>query len=82
MQSLLSIEHLRLHTENKPKILLLRAYYNVGNKHTYLCVINSLIQYNIMSKTKTGSSKPNPNYPSTTGKPSGGSRGNTPKTKK
>lgn len=23
--------------------------------------------------------KPNPNYPSTTGKPSGGGRGNTPK---
>ena len=25
--------------------------------------------------------KPNPNYPSTTGKPSGGGRGNTPKGK-
>ncbi|ROR18838.1 hypothetical protein EDB62_102366 [Vibrio crassostreae] len=31
------------------------------------------------SSTPKGSAKPNPNYPSTTGKPSGGGRGNTPK---
>jgi len=30
---------------------------------------------------KTSTSKPNPNYPSTTGKPSGGGRGNAPKPK-
>ena len=36
-----------------------------------------------MAKTTTSTTapapKPNPNYPSTTGKPSGGDRGNTPK---
>ena len=31
------------------------------------------------SSTPKGGAKPNPNYPSTTGKPSGGGRGNTPK---
>jgi hypothetical protein len=34
-----------------------------------------------MPKTKGNSGKPNPNYPSTTGNPSGGDRGNTPKPK-
>ena len=34
-----------------------------------------------MAKTKGNSGKPNLNYPSTTGKPSGGGRGNTPKPK-
>jgi len=32
-------------------------------------------------KANTAKPKPNPNYPSTTGNPSGGNRGNTPKTK-
>jgi hypothetical protein len=31
--------------------------------------------------SKGGGARPNPNYPSTTGKPSGGGRGNTPKSK-
>ena len=38
-----------------------------------------------MSKPKSTpkpTSKPNPNYPSTTGNPSGGNRGNAPKPKK
>ncbi len=34
-----------------------------------------------MAKPKNDTGKPNPNYPSTTGNPSGGSRGNTPKPK-
>lgn len=34
-----------------------------------------------MAKSKGKSGKPNPNYPSTTGKPSGKGRGNTPKSK-
>jgi len=34
-----------------------------------------------MAKTKSTPTKPNPNYPSKTGKPSGGGRGNTPKPK-
>ncbi len=34
-----------------------------------------------MSKVETSKGKPNPQYPSTTGKPSGGGRGNTPKPK-
>ena len=29
--------------------------------------------------SSSSSSRPNPNYPSTTGRPSGGDRGNTPK---
>jgi len=41
------------------------------------------IKLNIMSKGTTSkpAPKPNPNYPATTGKPSGGGRGNTPKGK-
>jgi len=34
-----------------------------------------------MAKSKGKTSKPNPNYPSTTGKPSGKRRGNTSKRK-
>ena len=34
-----------------------------------------------MAKPKNNPGKPNPNYPSTSGKPSGGGRGNTPKPK-
>lgn len=33
----------------------------------------------ISKPSSTSSSRPNPNYPSTTGRPSGGNRGNTPK---
>jgi hypothetical protein len=43
-----------------------------------------VIKINIMAKTSTSKPsipKPNPNYPSKTGKPSGSGRGNEPKQK-
>ncbi len=55
------------------------AFRLTGRSQSINSIIMSKQQSNSGTKSSNSGSNSNPNYPSTTGNPSGGNRGNTPK---